>query len=461
MPTTDDAGGQSSPPCGSSPGRVQGHLRQVGFLSMLALFYGYTASGPFGYEEIFRVSGPGMSLLFLSLVPFLWSIPVSLAAAELNSLLPVEGGFYRWVRAAFGDFWGFQCGWWNWTGTFLLNSAYGVLFMDYLADYVPGLTGYWKWAGASLVLCALAYCNARGIQVAGWLAIALQLAILVPVAWMCAVALLHWHHNPALPFVPPGKPFGSVFGAGLALAMWDYAGYEQLSTVMEEMKGAQRTFLRVLAWNTPLNVLTYTLPATLALAVLGNWHDWQTGYIVTAAGLVGGPALGAAMLVASIIAVASLSNSTILNTTRIPSTMAEDGYLPRWLGALHPRFGTPARAIWVSAAIYCALASWRVVDLINIYIWTRIATSMLTLLAAWRLRRKMPDAPRSFRVPGGGAGIAYIIVLPAILCGVKVWNSEPYVFRWAPWLLAGGPVAYVILRRLFRLVPAPAGSPPR
>ena len=53
----------------------------------------------------------------------------------------------------------------------------------------------------------------------------------------------------------------------------------------EEMKDPQRTFVRVLAWNTPLNILTYTLPATLALAVLGNWQDWQTGYIVTASRL--------------------------------------------------------------------------------------------------------------------------------------------------------------------------------
>ena len=145
------------------------HLRQTGFLPLLALSYGYTAGGPFGYEEIFRASGPGMSLLFLMFVPFVWSIPVCFAAAEMNSILPVQGGFYRWVRVAFGDFWGFQCGWWNWTGTFLLNSVYGVLLMDYLHNYIPGLTGEWKWAGATFALCLLSYLNIRGIQIAGGL----------------------------------------------------------------------------------------------------------------------------------------------------------------------------------------------------------------------------------------------------------------------------------------------------
>src|SRR4029077_20736706 len=119
-------------------------IRTIGFLPLLAIFYGYTAGGPFGYEEIFSKSGPGMALVFLTFVPFFWSIPMSYASAELNSILPVQGGFYRWTRAAFGDFWGFQCGWWNWTGTFLLNSLYGVLVMDYLVQYFPWLTGNTK-----------------------------------------------------------------------------------------------------------------------------------------------------------------------------------------------------------------------------------------------------------------------------------------------------------------------------
>src|SRR2546422_1083513 len=215
-------------------------IRTIGFLPLLAIFYGYTAGGPFGYEDIFSQSGPGMALVFLTFVPFFWSIPMSFASAELNSILPVQGGFYRWTRAAFGDFWGFQCGWWNWTGTFLLNSVYGVLLMDYLHDYIPGLTGEWKWAGAALALCLLGYLNIRGVQVAGWVAIGLQIAVFIPVAWLCIVTLFKLHYNPILPFIPPGKPLGSVFGKGLALAMWDYAGYEQLSSVIGEVKDAQK-----------------------------------------------------------------------------------------------------------------------------------------------------------------------------------------------------------------------------
>ncbi|MFZ0640924.1 MAG: APC family permease [Candidatus Acidiferrales bacterium] len=446
MPT---ANGTSKRP----PAITSGAIRQIGFLPLLAVFFGYTCGGPFGYEEIFKDAGPGMAILFLAIVPFFWSIPISLASAELNSIMPVQGGFYRWTRAAFGDFWGFQCGWWNWTGTFLLNSAYGVQLMDYVQNYVPGLTGNKKWLGACAILILLALLNARGIKVAGWFAVVLQTAAFIPVIWLCVVAAFHWHHNPMLPFVPPGKPFGGVFGSGLALAMWNYAGYEQLSSVSGEMKDPQRTFTRLIVWNTPLNVVTYILPAMLALAVLGNWHDWVTGYIVTASRLVGGETLGAAMLAASIIGTLALSNSTILYTTRIPATMAEDGFFPQGLGKIHPRYGTPARAILISVVIYCILAKWDVVALVDIYIWTRIATSLLTLLSAWRMRQKAPDAPRRFRVPGGALGMAAIIILPAILCAIKIMYSEPFVMRYSPLLLATGPVAYLILRFVFRMTP--------
>jgi amino acid transporter len=78
-----------------------------------------------------------MTLLYHLLIPFLWCIPISLVAAELTTAMPVQGGFYRWVRAAFGDFWGFQAGWWNWTTSFPLGSAYAVLFADYQGFYFP------------------------------------------------------------------------------------------------------------------------------------------------------------------------------------------------------------------------------------------------------------------------------------------------------------------------------------
>jgi hypothetical protein len=78
---------------------------------------------------------------------------------------------------------------------------------------------------------------------------------------------------------------------------------------------------------------------------------------------------------------------------------------------------------------------------------------MLTLLAVGQMRSILPNARREFRVPGGALGVACAILFPAILCGVKIYYSEPFVWRWAPWLLASGPLAFVVLRWGFGLKP--------
>ena len=80
MPT---ANGTSKTPSKISSGAI----RQIGFLPLLAVFYGYTCGGPFGYEQIFKSSGPGMAVLFLALVPFFWSIPISLASSEVTKIV--------------------------------------------------------------------------------------------------------------------------------------------------------------------------------------------------------------------------------------------------------------------------------------------------------------------------------------------------------------------------------------
>jgi hypothetical protein len=52
---------------------------------------------------------------------------------------------------------------------------------------------------------------------------------------------------------------------------------------------------------------------------------------------------------------------------------------------------------------------------------------------------------------------------PALLFAIQVWNSEPYVFRWAPLLLAAGPRAYVFFRFVLKVEPGarltPAAAP--
>jgi len=418
--------------------------QKAGLFYFVFVMYSYTTAGPFGLEDQITTSGPGMTLLYHLILPLFWCIPVSLVSAELTTAMPVQGGFYRWVRASFGDFWGFLAGWWNWSASFLLGGVYAVLFTDYLKFWFPGVTG-WKHYGISVGLIALiAYINVRGIQMVGRFATALEIFVLLPVITLIVLGLVKWQHNPFAPVVPPHKPLFQVFGVGLALGLWLYSGYEQMSTVAEEVENPRRSYPLALALVVPLSIATYFLPTLASLAALGNWQDWHTGYLSDAARLIGGPLLGFWMTLAAMVTNVALLNSTVLTTTRMPSAMAEDGYLPKQLTALHPRYGTPWIAIIVSAMVYALLAFQTLAGLITIYVWLRSATTVLTVLSAWGMRRKRPDLPRTFVVPWGRMGLFYVVFAPVVMSVLALLGSDPFARLWGPVAIILGPIAYVI-----------------
>lgn len=433
-------------------------VKKAGLLYFVFVMFAYTTGGPFGLEEMVTTSGPGMTLLYLLVIPFFWCIPVSLVAAELTTAIPVEGGFYRWVRASYGNFWGFLAGWWNWSASWLLGASYAVLFTDYLANYFPSLIG-WKHYLASLALISLlAYINIRGIQMVGVVATILEVSVLIPVFLLCGIAAVKWHHNPFHPMIPPHVPPFQVFGVGLALGLWLYSGYEQCSSVAEEIENPQRSYPRALAIVVPLSVATYFLPPLFSLAALGNWEKWNTAYLSTAAALIGGGWLGFLMTVAAMLCNVSLLNATVLTSTRMPSSMSEDGYLPPIFAAKHPKFGTPWIAILISSVIYALLAFHTMAQLLTVYVWLRILVTVLTVLAAWRLRRLQPELKRPFRIPWGNAGLAYVVIAPLLMSAVALVGSDKFALKWGPVPVAFGIVAYFLFPRLKAAVQRSARS---
>jgi amino acid transporter len=408
--------------------------------------FSYTTGGPFGLEGMVSTSGPGMSLIFLLVIPLFLSVPVSLVTAELTTAMPVEGGFYRWTRAAFGDFWGFLAGWWNWSASFLLGGSYAVLFTDYLTYFFPSIVGRKHWLVCLALIALIAWVNILGIQMVGKAATLFEAFIFIPVVAMTVLGLAKWHHNPFVPLVPPNQPFSKAFGVGLALVIWGYSGYEQVSSVAEDVENPQRSYPRALALVIPLSIATYFLPVLAALAANGDWQQWKDGYFPTAALLIGGPWLGLLMTIGAMVANVALFNSTVLTAAPMPFALAEDGYMPKVLTRRHPRYGTPWIAILVSSAVYALLALHSLGELISVYVWLRAACTVLTVLSAWGMRRKRPDLSRAFRIPGGNLGLIYVIAMPVAMTYVAVRYSPTVALHWGPWALASGPVIYFVVK---------------
>ena len=162
--------------------------------------------------------------------------------------------------------------------------------------------------------------------------------------------------------------------------------------------------------------------------------------------MIGGPWLGTWMTLAAMVGNVALLNSTVLTTTRMPFAMAEDGYLPEVLTRKHSRYGTPWLAIVVSAAIYALLAWQSLAELISVYIWLRSATTVLTVLSAWKLRRTQPELNRSFRIPGGHAGLLYVVGAPVVMALVALLGSDRFGMIGGAVAIVVGPLVYAILK---------------
>jgi small-conductance mechanosensitive channel len=112
----------------------------------------------------------------------------------------------------------------------------------------------------------------------------------------------------------------------------------------------------------------------------------------------------------------------------------------------------------LSAVIYALLAFHTLGGLITIYIWLRSATTVLTVLSAWGLRRKRAKDPRSFAapslvsrlfvVPWGRAGLLYVVVAPIVMSILALLGSDRFARRWGPVAIMLGPLAYVVDRAL-------------
>ena len=148
----------------------------------------------------------------------------------------------------------------------------------------------------------------------------------------------------------------------------------------------------------------------------------------------------------------SLLNATVLTSTRMPSSMAEDGYLPPVFADKHAKFGTPWVGILISSVIFALLAFHTIAQLLTVYVWLRILVTVLTVLAAWRLRRLQPGLKRPFRIPGNVAGLAYVVIAPIVMSVVALVGSDRFALKWGPLPVALGVVAYFVFPKIKALV---------
>lgn len=397
-------------------------------LPLIAATYFMVSGGPYGIEDILGGAGFGLALVILLVLPFLWSLPTALMIGELASALPAEGGFYVWVRRALGPFWGYQEGWLSMSASIFDMALYPAIFVSYLGRFSPAwATG---WNGYALMLAVVLLCclwNLLGAPEVGDDSVRMFVLLLLPFAVF--VVLGFWHGLTAHPQVhwglPPGSAglgTGSAFSTAVLVAMWNYMGWDNASTVAQEVEEPQKNYPRAMVAATMLTAATYVLPlAAMAMAGLST-NSFSTGAWTAAAEALGGHWLAMAIVVGGCITGIGMFNALVMSYSRLPMAMAEDGMLPRVLARVNRR-GVP----WVSV-LACGLA-WALAlklpfeRLISIDLIFYGSSLMLEFVALVVLRFREPLLERPFRA-GGLLTTCLLGLGPASLIGYALWSSR-------------------------------------
>ena len=438
--------------------------RRLGLLPLVMIMFFTVSGGAYGLEDLIGWSGPGMGLLLILLTPLIWSLPTALMVAELSTAMPVEGGYYAWVKKALGPFWGFQEGWWSWVTSFVDMAIYPVLFADYLSTLlvqqfnVHALENEWiHWGVTLVVIWVFTAINIRGSKTVGDSSNWFGAFILAPFLVMSVIGIFRLIQNPVKvwePFIPPDSTFLGAFGVGLFVVMWNYLGWDGVSTVSEEIDNPKRNYPRALALTIPLVTLAYLLPVLAGLAVATDWSGWTAGYFPEVAAQIGGQWLGAWLAIGGLVSAVGLFNALLLSISRLPFVMAEDGYLPKAITKMHPKFETPWVAIIVCATIYSfftlsAFASLVVVDVI-VY----SAALMLEFAALIAFRIKHPTMKRPYKIPGGWLGIFLVTIFPLGVLALAIVSTIQEEGIGALYLsiaaIATGPILYPFLKKFIK-----------
>ena len=425
------------------------------------------SGGPYGLEGTVQKAGPGLAIVLILLVPLVWALPDALMTAELASAIPEEGGYVVWVRRAMGPFWGFVNAWWTWMYALIDATIYPVLFAGYAARLISTVSGggelppLIRWGIAVVVIVVFTALNVRGAKGVGQASVVFSALIIGPFLLLGGIGLWRAAHEsvPLLStFLPAGGNLRGALADGLGIVMWNYLGWDALSTVAAEVEKPQRAYPLALAFSLPLVVLVYLVPVLGTLPFASDPTLWKEDSWPDLARTVAGPWMGLLVNAVGLVSAVALFSASLLGSSRVPFVLAQEGFLPRWAMELHPRYGTPWRALILCAVIYTALSFQTFGTLVETNVILYGAALMLEIGALLILRRKEPNLARPFRIPGGWPVLWIVFLLPAAVIGTMTATSiaedglSSQALDLA--LLASGPVVYIAVRRFRRRVRA-------
>jgi APA family basic amino acid/polyamine antiporter len=427
----------------------------------LILHHGAAAAGRPG-------AGPALAISF-ALVAMVCAF-TGLCYAELASMIPIAGSAYTYSYATLGELVAWVIGWdlileyafanmsvsvgfaahvvdlMDWFGLHFdpkwISPAYLPLGMQDLAGHDIYGTG-WHYGfniPAFLIVMLLTYVLVVGIRESAQANNIMVLVKIIAILIFIFVSISFIHPSYYHPFIPNGFP-GIL--AGGSIIFFTYIGFDQLSSAAEECKNPQR--------DVPIGIITTLILCTILYIsvslVLCGIVPWQSiagdaAPVVSALKRItlqtGSQTLHWARLFVVVGALMGMISSILvsqLGQARIWFAMSRDKLLPDCFSKVHPRYRTPAIATWIAGILVAIPAG--LFDVGTLAELSNIGTLfafVLVSIGVIMLRRREPNRPRGFRVPGG----PIIPVLSVVFCLVLMAGLPVITwYRFFIWLFLG------------------------
>ena len=419
------------------------------------------AAGAYGIEEMIPESGPGLTLIMLIVLPFVWSIPLGLVASELGSARPQEGGYYKWVQEALGEFWGFQAGWWRTISIYIDNTLYVILAGGYLATTFDLSWGA-EFAVKAAIIIVFTYINIRGVRDVGIVSTILSILVIVAFALVAIAGFMNWSQNPFIPLTADGEIMGAAgiafgdwvyyIGMGIAIGMWMYSGYESMSTVAGEITNPQ-VIPKATMITVPLIMAVYILPTMAGLGSIGDWENWGTsGEVVgysTVVTTYWGAGFGLFFVIVAVLAQCSIYNTYIASGSRGFFALAEDNLAPPILVKVDKKHGVPYVAVLSVGIVNLILCMFAFEVVVVIDVFLLISAYVMIFISAMILRKRIPEEERKFKIPGGYTFLAIICIVPCIIAFCAFFINGTDYFIGGMIGIISGPVLYLIWRKRY------------
>ncbi len=439
------------------------HLRKskISALGIAFMLFCLVSAGAFGIEEIIPAAGPGLTLIILIVLPIVWARPISRLVAEANAVLPREGGIYAWAKETFGEFWGFQAGWWTSMDTYISSGAYIAMVGGYTSQLLA-LDDAGTFAVKFLVVASFTVINLVGLVEVERISSFFSVLIIIVFGMATVFGFMNWQTNPFDPvFATPESPMTGI-AESISLGIWMYCGYECIAAMSGEYEDSSHNVARGFRIALPLIALSYILPTLACLAAYpaGSWTQWgiDGGFTsdVLGYGTIFSMVLGRTGVVLFLV-IAIMSQCTIYNTylasgSRSFWVLSEDNLFPKFIRKVDRAGRSPYVGVLTIAVSSLVFSQFDFVAIIEMNIVFILARYMFLGFIVMKLRKMYPVAERPTDVYTIGGGRWGVVAYSALAFGIATFAlclSPVEGFFATVLFLASGVVAYIVFKRVY------------